>query len=107
MTSKYNFLGNEIQVTNSDEIAVHVYKGLAEMRFKQIIELEDENYEQRGQMALLREEIKQLHRDKTELQKDKERLDFLLNCAYAIQINEGDIVSSREKIDEAMNQATQ
>ena len=84
--SKYNFLGNEIQVTNSDELAVHVYKGLSEMRLNQIIRLEDENHE---------------------LQKDKERLDFLLNRAYAIQINEGDIVSSREKIDEAMNQATQ
>ena len=34
---------------------------------------------------------------------DTERLDFLLNRAYAIQINEGDILSSREKIDIAMD----
>jgi hypothetical protein len=39
--------------------------------------------------------------------KDGKRLDFLLNCAYAIQINKGDIVSSREKIDEAINLANQ
>ena len=36
------------------------------------------------------------------LLKDKERLDFLLNRAYSIQINEGEILSSREEIDKAM-----
>ncbi len=91
---------HEPQVTNSDETALHICRELAKSRFKEMIKLENENHEQRGQMALLREEIKELHQD-------KERLDFLLNRAYAIQINEGDIVSSRQKIDEAMNQATQ
>ena len=49
-------------------------------------------------------EVANFKRIIVELTKDKERLDFLLNRAYAIQINEGDIVSSREKIDKAMNQ---
>ena len=34
---------------------------------------------------------------------DTERLDFLLNRAYAIQLNEDDLLSSRETIDIAMD----
>jgi hypothetical protein len=45
--SKYNFLDDELQLTNSDELAIRVYKGLSEMRFKQIIELENEIIELR------------------------------------------------------------
>jgi hypothetical protein len=37
--------------------------------------------------------------------KDGKRLDFLLKHAYAIQIIEGKILSSRKKIDEAMKLA--
>jgi hypothetical protein len=37
--------------------------------------------------------------------KDGKRLDWLLSHAYAIQINEGEILSSRQKIDEAMKQS--
>ena len=36
---------------------------------------------------------------------DTKRLDFLLNHAYAIQLNPGDILSSREKIDKQMEES--
>jgi chromosome segregation ATPase len=61
MTSKYNFLDDELQVTNSNEKALHICRELAKSRFKDIIKLENENHEQRGQMAILREEIKELN----------------------------------------------
>jgi hypothetical protein len=121
-------------------------------------------HEQRGQMALLREEIKELNeamgglletsdywrdgclklkglshklkeknhelrkqvdelihmnqaismvaglprKDEMEtLIKDGKRMDWLLSHAYAIQVDEGEILSSRQKIDEAMKQPTQ
>jgi hypothetical protein len=51
----------ELQVTNSDETALHINRGLAKSRFKDIIKLENEKHEQRGQMAILREEIKELN----------------------------------------------
>jgi hypothetical protein len=122
MTSKYNFLDDELQVTNSMELALHVHKGLSEMRFKQIIELEEENYEQRGRINKLQKELDDLthmhqaismvaglpRKDEMEtLIKDGKRMDWLLSHAYAIQVDEGEILSSRQKIDEAMNQATQ
>ena len=47
----------------------------------------------------------QLESDKRELLKDKKRLDFLLNTAYAIQLDYPNrISSSREDIDKAMVQ---
>ena len=49
--------------------------------------------------------IMQLESDKRELLKDKKRLDFLLNTAYAIQLDyPNQISSSREDIDKAMVQ---
>jgi hypothetical protein len=46
MTSKYNFLEDELQVTNHEK-ALHMAMGLAKSRFEQIIKLEKENYELR------------------------------------------------------------
>lgn len=44
-----------------------------------------------------------LESDKHELLKDKKRLDFLLNTAYAIQLDyPNQICVSRENIDKAM-----
>ena len=60
-----------------------------------------------GKIFIPKENLKiepMLRHPLTELLRDKERLDFLLNRAYAIQINEGDIVSSREKIDNKMKE---
>jgi hypothetical protein len=49
--------------------------------------------------------IMQLESDKRELLKDKKRLDFLLNTAYAIQLDYPNRISaSREDIDKAMVQ---
>ena len=49
--------------------------------------------------------IMQLESDKRELLKDKKRLDFLLNTAYAIQLDyPNQMSSSREDIDKAMVQ---
>ena len=49
--------------------------------------------------------IMQLESDKRELLKDKKRLDFLLNTAYAIQLDyPNQISSSREDIDKDMVQ---
>jgi cell shape-determining protein MreC len=69
MTSKFDFLDDEPQVTNSNETALHINRELAKMRFEQIIKLGNENHEQRGQMALLREEIKELYKENVELRK--------------------------------------
>lgn len=51
--------------------------------------------------------VKELCEEVARLHKDKERLDFLLNRGYAVQITKGDIISSREKIDEAIDFANQ
>jgi hypothetical protein len=51
--------------------------------------------------------INKLEDEKQELLKDKARLDFLLNRGYAVQLTKGDILSSREKIDEAIDIANQ
>jgi seryl-tRNA synthetase len=51
----------KLQDENSDETALHIARELAKSRFEDIIKLENENHEQRGQMALLREEIKELN----------------------------------------------
>jgi hypothetical protein len=67
-----------------------INKELAKMRFDEIIKLGNENHEQRGQMALLREEIKELHRD-------KERLDWILSDAGKYWL------SLREDVDKEMN----
>lgn len=49
--------------------------------------------------------ILKLESDKFELLKDKKRLDFLLNTAYAIQLDYPNSISvSREDIDKAMVQ---
>jgi hypothetical protein len=91
----------KLQDENSDETALHIARELAKGRFEDIIKLENENHEQRGQMALLREEIKEQLGRINELQKDKERLDWLIenNATYWVY--------TREDIDEAMNKPTQ
>jgi hypothetical protein len=48
------------------------------------------------------DEVQELKAQLAELRKDKERLDWLLNRAYTIQLREGDIFTSREDIDREM-----
>lgn len=45
-----------------------------------------------------------LERENAELRKDKARLDWLLSKAYFIQLKEGGMLTSRQAIDEAIEE---